>query len=196
MYYDIENLKLSTFISIYVTNNISLLVKSGSPTDEEITEYWREFLFDYYNKIGSAQSINTFRLNKNIVKLKSKISLLSISFNIYLHTRNPLIEKELKKIGLTIDSKLNDEQLFTFFDATIKMLEVEVKKMETELDNLNSKDEKGKPVTGETFTSNLIVLSKHNGYRIAPETITVDWYCQLLKQFSEHLKIMSSNGKH
>lgn len=195
-YYDLDSLKLTNFIKIYDTNQLNLLLKSGEATETDLKEYWQELLFDYFTAIGSSQSVLNFKLNKNIVKLQYKISILTISFNIYLNTRDLKIEKELKKIGFAFDNKATDEQLYNYFIANKKLLEIELAKMESDLENVNKSDNTGKKVTGDVFTSNLITLSKHNGYRVDPDVVSVRWYCVLLSQFNDYLKQTANNAKY
>ena len=204
-YRNIYELPLKNFEDVLINDNLSSLTISGFPLPKDLNDAWNNILIEYTEALGTSEYlmyVNTYRefelLRLNIEMMKICISELRKSYSLYFV--NEL--KALMRVSFLFD--INDPyNYFSDLDKCEKRiggfkLNMDIKKIE--FDSIKKKfegDKKeglNKKIDKNYFTSVLIILSKHNGYKIVKD-IFVNEYCEYLKQLEQYNAQMDKSYK-
>lgn len=189
---NIFELPLVNFENCLVNSNLSALVIAGFPKPEELARAWENILSEYHEALGQADYKMYLNLYKAIKVLEVKYSLI----------KDILIAGLRKTYSKYLCDELNEWMRTSFkFDITntdnyfkdldrcekrtgAMKIALDMKRIEfVEIDKKFNKGEGEKPHDRNYFTSVLVILSKHNGYRITRD-IFVNEYCEYLRQFN------------
>jgi len=189
LYLSINELPLSSFIICYIDHNLSVLIKSGTPTQEELESTWDKIYEEYVYAVGDNENKLYLKLYKELCELATKIHLIRRLVEILQEYRvkvfEDILNKELgsnfkfdpfkpeeydkllqkcynKSKGLVIRYDLNDIQ----FKAVEKG---------------QKKKDKGQKPTKEYFSGILNALSSIHKYRIIASQITTFEYIDLIR---------------
>lgn len=208
LYRSIHDLPLARFEDCMVMGNLSALVISGFPNPIELATAWNEIMSEYSACIGGADYKMYFNLKKEVELLRITIQQINFLIETMRNTRIVLAgTEELRYMA----SELNGFLATSFkFDPTNekefnKMLERCKNRSKINKINLDLKEQElttielkfgGSSVKQDRqyFTSVLITMSKHFGYRLTKE-ITVSEYCEYVKQYNKHCDLQLKNSK-
>jgi hypothetical protein len=188
-YLSITDLPLNKYIECVVDGNISALIISGYPTQEQLEAAWLEIAEQYADAMGDAE-------HRMYIKLYKELVYLNIEYRQILG----LIEVLTMVVYKPFEQKLN-ELLFTNFSFTTNrekeldtcfrlskstLFKIDMKK--AQLDGLKEKGEDtDKTPTREYFQSVLITLSDYSKYPVQ-ETITTYQFCERVKRFTQFVE--------
>ncbi len=211
----VHDLPLSKFIDCIVENNLSALIISGLPTEQQLHESWENIMNEYTEIIGTQEYRMYVQIFKEISLLK--ITLQQINAIAHKGTENLDIDdkdyfatgilrltydeyfaKELN-ILLRTDCKFNwlDQKSYhAELDKCISRsksikIKIDLKNIQFEAIEEKNKNKSAAKIDRQYFTSILITLSDHAKFRI-DENIKMSEYCERVKRFSDYCESMKS----
>jgi hypothetical protein len=183
-----KTLLLEPFIQAQSNNDLSGLVISGEPTPEDIQAAWEEILADYGCYVKSEDTDYTLGLSRQICLLQEDIHVIECAILTLRHGYDAEIAQVLRSLGLfrvkyeEQDPVKYQKELDRAFDlATSKV--VKLKETMAELERFQ-KTKEGKALSEDEWNSSVAMLSKHQGYYIDTEKITVYKYLMIYNNFT------------
>jgi hypothetical protein len=188
-YLSITDLPLDKYIECVVDGNLSALVISGYPTQEELEAAWLEIAEQYADAMGDAEHRMYIKLYKELVYLnieyKQILSLIEVlTIVVYKPFEQKLNELLFTNFSFTANREKELDTCFRLSKSTL--LKIDMKK--AHLDGLKEKGEDtDKTPTREYFQSILITLSDYSKYPVQ-ETITTYQFCERVKRFTQFVE--------
>lgn len=189
-YQHIVDLPLNKFIEVSTTGNVSALVISGEPSEEELSSAWGRIMEQYGEAIGDHEATMRINLYKDIYRLQLKINQIALIVSLLRSYYVPKMVTELNRLlvsTLVFDVNKREEydrRLQTALNKS-KAFKIQLDMKVMQYESLKKgKDEEG-GVSKEYFQSILITLSDHAKYPILDTIITVFEFCERIKRFNK-----------
>lgn len=183
-----------------MNGNLSALVISGFPTQEQLTSAWENIIQEYTDAMGDGEYNMYLNMYKEVELMR--IDYESIKFLIAALRKiySPFFHEELKKL-LRVDLKLNENDIPTYLAELDKCgrrlngIKINLDLKQIEFDQVKNKLEEKEiaKIDKNYFTSVLVTLGRFNNYRLTKD-IFVNEYCEHVKQFSLHLDQLNKKG--
>jgi hypothetical protein len=189
LYLRCNQLPLNIFIDCLIDNDLSGLVIRGRPTPEQLSAAWEDIYIEYIDLSQSAESLYSIRIQAEVTLLSDEIKrveeilyFLSPEMLPFLNGReNELVEilrsygykqrfdftTDYSKTIIAIRGRLNPKKLR--LDSRLKEMGEYVKSKSN-----------GKP-SRSVFDTNLVRMSRFQGYSIRAKEITVAEYVMIFK---------------
>jgi hypothetical protein len=200
LYLSINDLLLSAFILCYTDHNLSVLIKSGTATQEQLESAWDGIYEEYVYAIGDNENKLYLRLYKELCELVTRIHLIRRLIEILYNYRVKKFEDILNK-ELGTNFKFNsknpeeyDKMLQKCYNKS-KALVIRHDLKEIELKSIEKgqkKKNQGQKPTKEYFSGILNALSSIHKYRILANQITTFEYIDLIRLTN---KMTENNGR-
>lgn len=207
-FHDIHSCPLRNFEECLLNKNLSALIISGFPAPKELSKAWESIVSEYSDSLGSTEYNLFGHLFKEVKLLEIDYACVQTcigtlrkiyskyfcsELNMLLHT-NFRFEDYVDKDGNVFDVN-SYYALIDKCERRSKAMKIRLDLKTMEFDAVKDKmSGKGKEIDKNYFTSILIILSKHNNYRITKE-ITVAEYCEYMKQFNLYCEQMNDQIK-
>ncbi len=198
LYTTLSDLPLYNWIELATGKDLKWLIKSGEPTEDELTEIYDQLLAEYQSLVKDTKSAIEHNLKVTYAKLANRIDHITIAVNALrierdediiriLQTPQPkgLGFERLKYDDLARDLTLTENYLkmdIVKFEQAKNQLEKMVKTASVE--GVNSKGQ---------FYESVVSLSKWVGYGINPKLTSVLEYVSLLNMLD--VEIRANRGK-
>lgn len=200
----LSELKVSTFIKVSVTGELSHLVIDGAATPERLAQAWSDIQSEYYEKAGGENAKRYIDLRKKIVKLNLRINHVQALCDQFEIIYDTVFIDALKGYGynqpFTQDSYLKDiKRVRTGEKRFISIYEKLLREFDREF---NPKADKKQ--TEQDYYNTIEELRKHGNYQDDPYTLADKWnmetYCLLLTRFNDYVRkqneqIFNNNAK-
>jgi len=183
-------------------NNLSALIISGLPTEEELQKAWETISGQYIERIGSNEYKMFLAIYKEISILKitlDQVNFIAARENkekgippgvLRLYYVEELAMELNKLVGANFKFNNNDPQSYhADLDRSINRsksikIQLDLKLLSFEaIEKKNIASGKEKP-SREYFTSVMVTLSDFAKYQL-PDTIKMGEYCERLKRFNK-----------
>lgn len=206
----LDELPRNRFVDCYVNNNLSALIISGFPQQEELEETWKIIRADYTERIGSHEYKMYVSMYRQINQLKitrTQINFLAarenkekgIDAGVLRVCYDEFFEKELATLLKTTlnlnwkDQKSYHDQLDKCMNRS-RVLNIQIDLKLINFDAIEKKHKKKGTVKVdlEYFDKYLVTLSDFAGYNL-PEDIKMGQYCIRLKKYTKACE--DSNNK-
>lgn len=200
-YLNIFELPLSNFEECLINNNLSALIISGFPDPKELNTTWENIMQEYSEMLGNSEYGMYVALFKEVEVLKIKYETVLFLIKALRTYQSRIFCDELNTFLFT-DCKFNFADTKSY-NAELDKCERQsgAKKIQLDLKLIEFEEIKKKVVGSDDgkidknyFTSVLIILSKHNNYRIT-KSIFVNEYCEYLNQFTQYSEALNKTGK-
>jgi hypothetical protein len=180
---------LDKFQDCLFENDLSVLIISGSPTQEDLQAAWDKIYVQYCQLSQDSSYNEVFETIKEINDLRAKIYLIDgIIVYLQLSYSKELIDI-LNVFALRCTIKQEDtgavlaDKLNTVLGRA-KKWNLKLKQKQGDLEKLRTKST-GK-LDRNYFDDQLFEISKFNGYHIKASDITVSQFCRSLNKIVEH----------
>lgn len=182
-----KTLPLFAFVEAYCNNDLSLLILSGTPTEEELATAWQEIIFEYSSLIKSENSDYLFELEKKIALSGHHIFYVD-NATMFLRFQHSLeIVNELRNLGYDLPDMPQENDLNKVVSIA-KTIVFDLAEMRDEYERLTN-TVNGKKQTEDDFYKTIAALSKYQGYRMEPKSTTMTEFCAVFNLFiSENKK--------
>ena len=180
---------LNNFITCYIDNNLNVLVKSGSATQEELELTWDKIYEEYVYAVGDNENKLYLKLYKELCELATRIHLIrrlvEILHNYRVKKFEDILNKELNS-NFKFDPLKPEEydKLLQKCYNKSKALVIRYDLKDIEFKSVEKgqkKKDKGQKPTKEYFSGILNVLSGIHKYRIIANQITTFEYVDLIR---------------
>ena len=175
---DCNTLPLSVFITCLCDHDLRGLVIQGHASQDELNEAWAAILSEYSSLIKSPEAAKCYELLRMVHNYQVRIIAAQKAAILLEYNRDDRdVLRMIKELGIPGPRSIS---------GYIKMWNVELQARQKELDALNAKAA-GRKRTRESFTSELVVLSRFQQYRVTLDT-TVAEYCTILNHYESYQK--------
>ena len=187
---------IAVFKKALCSGDLSLLIVSGEPTEEQLLDAWNDIYFDYAAVLKSDSSDYTFKLAKDIGLLKHHLYYVEWAVLFLRLKYEPEVVEELQAIGY-FDLEYSEDQAEweRRLNRVISLAKTKVhdlEMLEKDYERI-SKTSEGKPVTEEQFNQTVLELARFQGYRIDQVTTMMDEYVSIYNNFLNDVKIKSKH---
>jgi len=190
--HNIETLPLSAFIDCITGRSLQGLIISGKPSQDILKLKFDSITIDYYDIIGGESNTIYAGLLKRKTRLQSKQTQLYAIIKIYLLNKSPELKKLMSKNGFYFEKDLPDNILIKKYEAFAKGMAIDLEHVEKDIANfLKSNGGDGKPVTRETYISNIISMAKEN-FIVDINKSTAEYYALTFKAFNQFMEIKAA----
>lgn len=188
----IKDLLFSDFIKCVVHGQLSILIQSGCPTEEQLISAWGELLSQYYEATGDSKVgdyLDTARMMTEVAlhinRIAGRIEAIRIAYGkVDAEDLQPffddLIEDgyEYEFLPDTIEKDLNS------IESLEKRHRITYARLKAQYDRINTGN--AKEITEDMFIDSLFDISKHEGINYKASEISTHEYCVLAKRLAKH----------
>jgi hypothetical protein len=167
---------LSAFIKAIVKQDYSGLIKSGSPSENELSTAWDKVFNEYLTISGDTHISTLLALLKSIAILTNKITLIEMIVQQMAVKHNPGLAEQLRSLGFRFQYE-DGPELRRELEITItqsKSLLLLLQQDEAELKELR-KDEGG-AATEQDYQKQISAIEEFKGHSINEDVYTVARY--------------------
>lgn len=187
-----KTLSIALFKEAYCNNNLSVLIISGTPPDNEILDAWNEIIFEYSSLFKSEEGDYLFELAQRIGLLKHEIAYVEYAVMLLRIKYDQDIIDELTRLGYGGEYNWEDQKSFQKqLNRVISICKTnvfDVKQLSDEYDRLN-KTTKGKKLNEEEFTRNVLMLGKYQHYYLDEANTSVFQYAMIMNNYLAEMKV-------
>ena len=189
------------FIECMINHNYSSLVKSGTPTDEELKTAWGNLLDKYQSESKEQNYDDVCGLLTQIGQSACKLSMVELCVQVLWYNYEPKYVEKLRELGYKkykLDPE-NDEEYRGDLNRIItasKVLRVSINQLQDEKD-LILKNQEHKALTMADFTGILVDMGIYCKRDIDLDSTTAGMFVQIknrMKDFSEAQKRQLANA--
>jgi hypothetical protein len=204
---DIKHIPLRTWIEIYTTGDISLLVKSGTYTEQEINDNWGLVIEQYLSHLSDKKSDAQTALKKRIAILNQRLQHIDACMAMMqLYGRqtewNEALMIEFERTRTHLHSLGFPYQFLDINSDLIKIqtrkqsMIIELRGLEKQLLTIAQSGETSNPTQYE-WDMQLEVIAKHRGFPFDLDNTTVSQYLAALNEFKRSAQAQKEalNGK-
>lgn len=192
---DLSLIKVSQLFSCLSTNDLSSLVMSGEPNQEQLQKAWLTILSQFYDAKKDAGVFDYIQLVSGMIKLEVRMNRVQRNIEalrIYVH---PAIVDELKADGYTS---------YRYTEATIakdlerittseKKFKIYHQRLSKQYEERYGHKSKNKAIINEAdLYEEFDILRQFGGYNIPPEVLagqmTGVGYCALYCRYIKHVE--------
>lgn len=174
---------MTAFIQAIVKQDLTGLIKAGSPTPDQLQMAWETIFDEYLTLSGDTKIKQILSLQKDVVVLANKIKIIEFVVAQLRAGYHQRFADQLKSLGFRFQYN-NGPDLGKELDITLvqtKALQVQLNQSLAEIEELKPKESEA--ATEMDYDIELTELSKFQGYTIDPDKITVTRYCAIVKRF-------------
>lgn len=175
---------LRVYIDIICHDNLRALVVSGNPSDEVLEEAKIKLVTEFRQLSGDSNSKYSNSI-KRMLAYKLQVVGLSSAIRM-LASKDVRAFEYLRANGIPCNVKSYDNttisRLITRIESKIRTLNIKIREEHGRLLNMP----KGTTPTEESFNDQLVILSKHAGFRLTRD-ITLAEYAGYLKNFKHSI---------
>jgi hypothetical protein len=190
-YHSCSQLPFNIFIKIIDENNISLLIISGNPNDEDLYQAWASIYYEYIDLNSTNEQLYLFQLKKEIAGLD--FTVVTIEHALYFFSYQPskelagIIQAEGFDISFRVIDTATTENESAIITNQLSQLKARLLIRQQELADHNKSQEDQNP-DPKYYTKMLLRISKHQGYSIKAKDITVKEFVEALQLYLEDIK--------
>ncbi len=179
-----EELMYDVFIRIIVGGDLTLLAREGKIVEEtELHEAWQDILNEYSSLIATPKASTIAELWKKIVYTNWKITLVDQSLAALKIMYSEPVALALVEAGFDYIASMDNRQLYLQsiyrVQTTAKFLVVQLNQYYNEYKALVPEGSENEMPKAIDYEKELIILSKHMGFRIIKTEITVAEFCAI-----------------
>lgn len=197
LYQSCSEVMLDVFIDCLFDENYSLLIKSGNPAKEDVTEAWRKIFTEYCELMNDKNFNELLEVIKDLNILMAKISFINTACDHLVMMYDADIIKALNNFGLK--SNLNENDNLDIRADKINMVLIKAKKFVVQLQQKQKEYDKIKAdtkyATREYFQDLLLIVSKEYKYAVQPSQITAYQFCKSIMQINEKYNKIEMKNK-
>lgn len=201
-YKSIHELPLTNFEDCLINNNVAALIISGFPEPSELQGAWENILQEYTEAMGNTEYVMYMNKLREIEILKLNYQMIGILIAALRKNDSEYFKGELRAM-LRVNFKFDTSNLETYLaeldkcerrmgglklNLDLRLMEFEEIKKRFDADGNKSKQK----IDKNYFTTMLIILSKHNGYKITKDITTAE-YCIYFKNCSNEIELANKN---
>ncbi|MNE22159.1 hypothetical protein D3C80_1153490 [compost metagenome] len=189
-YWKCNDLPLSIFLKVLLTGDVGLLTISGKPTKEELDEAFQSIHEEYLSLSESVEYKQLLSLIKEIAMYENRYNLIVMAVNILRIIYDERIATELRTYGYkVIEGDVKDPSYHKQLDIILtksKFIKINLQRASDDLNKIN-KNESESP-DENSYDVLLADLSKHQGYYLDPDKITVTHFLAVLKRYRQFVE--------
>lgn len=188
-----NDLMLNNFVKILTHGELSLLITEGEPNLTDLQNAWNKIYSEYCNLSQSKSYSYIFKLSKETAILRCKILAVKSALQSIVCCENDEAIDILKQCKYKYD-KENKDKSINIILSLLKTDEVRLSMKEKELQDFNKSQTTDKKKNESDYTTDLMTLSKHNGYHIKSNEITVLEYITLSNQYKTYCETLEKQN--
>lgn len=176
-----SSLSLGKFIDIFCDGNLKALIISGEPSPFDLADAWEAILNQYVDIIGSTESKHLIMLQRQVLLLKAKISLVDTAVKVLSERWSQVTADELMKLGYKVNEKTLERDLIMVIDRSKKFI-VELDMKAKDFEKMN-KTVSTKQKDRSDFEREIARISHYMRFRIDKNQVTVSEYASYYSEY-------------
>lgn len=195
LYDTCDKCPLSVYIDVVCNDNNKALIVSGNPREDALTATRMNLIMEFSELSGNEYTDRYHSVIRQIYSYKSVINGLNMAMNLVALGRFDVSIEYLNKNGVPCKAPNTDkesEMLLKKVQGVIKGKLVKYMEVCKKYESINKESSSVAP-TPQYYTENLIMLSKHIGYKL-DKSITLAEYAGYIKDYKQHIEILNRNG--
>lgn len=190
LYRSCDQLPLDKFINCYVDGDLSSLIIDGECTPDQLSDQWEEILLEYVELSASAESLYSIRLQAEINLINDKVNrvqeilfMLSPAMLPLLGGRETELVDMLRYYGFkqSINFKSDYTRVLSAIETRLAPFKTRLESRINEYNDYLKSQTSDKP-SRKIFDTNLIRMSRFQGYSIRAKDISVAEYVIIFKE--------------
>lgn len=193
VYTSLSDIKLRVFIDCIVDSDYSGLIKSGNPSQADLSQAWKKIFFQYRDLMKNDQEMLYLTVLKELGQLEADISLLTCFLSIIERQLAPswMVKavNEILESQYEFDPGKTEQFQKEINSARSRMKSIVIRKklLDEQRKGLDSAIvSQGKGMDRDFFSTMLIILSDHAKYVIS-DNITAFEFCERFRRFKAHV---------
>lgn len=181
-----QKVMFTAFKNATLHDDLSGLIKSGTPTPTELETAWEKVFNEYLTISGDTHIQQILILMKDIAILTNKITLIELIVEQMRISYVGAFADQLRSLGFRFQYEDGPEllrELELTLNQTIQ-LRLRLQESQAEYQQLQVSD--GAQVTDQDYEVYLSELEKFQGVAMNPDTTSVARYCAIVKRFKIH----------
>lgn len=185
VYTSIKDIVLDVFVDYLISRDTSLLVISGEPPAEELSQAALNLVSQYQEAISNVQSKHHLRMVADVEQARMRIDRVSMLCQALKPRYAPVIVEELKLDGF--DFAFTEESYLADVEKVETRLKSELVKFNVRNKQLQDFNEEHsqKPFSRKEIIRTLQAASQMDGVHYQIKKITVEEYCELVNRLME-----------
>ena len=195
LYDTCDKCPLSAYIDVVCNTNNRALVINGNPSDDVLITARMNLIMEFSELSGNEYTDRYHNVIRQIYTYKSVINGLNMAMNLVALGRFDVSIDYLNKNGVICKvpkTEKESEILLKKIQGVIKGKLVKYMEVCKRYESINQ-ESSSETVTPQYYTENLIMLSKHVGYKL-DKSITLAEYAGYIKDYKQHIEILNRNG--
>lgn len=189
LYLRCDQLPLNIFIDCLIDNNLSGIVISGNPSEKQLSSAWEDIYIEYIDLNQSTESLYSIRIQAEVSLLSDEINrveeilyLLSPQMLPFCNGREGELVQILREYGYkqTIDFTTDYSKALIAIRGRLNPKKLRLDSRLNEMGEYVKSKASGK-ASRAVFDTNLIRMSRFQGYPIRAKDITVSEYVMIFK---------------
>lgn len=192
LYRTCDQLKYGSFIQIMISGDLSHLIISGSPSEDELLGAWEEIQQEFSSLIKSDKSDNVFSLYKSILYTTWKIKFIDAALHGLKLMYDEEIALHLVNLGYDFIIDNSDRQAYLrqvyLVETDAKVLIVQLSQYNNEYRIMCPKEDSMTAPTLMGYEKEMSILSKFMSFWIKKDEISVIEFCSIVNLYMEATK--------
>lgn len=194
LYRTCSQLLMDKFIVCFVDNDLTPLIISGTPTEQELADAWRNIKEEYTELVRSEEQQHSNDLNAEIIVIQNRIFRINMCVEALKYVYTSDLVEELREQHMPFEYNPDfPDQYYTDLQKTIERtngLHLKLKLKQDELQEWYEQNTKNKTeVSREQFDTVLAALTEANGFLVDESKITVTQYARMINRY--HAKLIA-----
>lgn len=181
-YTSCSNLPLWNFIRIITSGNLNYLLIKRGLFNVDLKPIWEAIFSEYLELSGSSHHVKLLSLLKEQKILATKITIVHHAISSLQTNYHEGTVGVLRSMGFKLNKKTASSDLNRVVSKT-KTWVMRLNRVSAELDTLS----KNESVSDSDFDAILAELSRFQGYRIDPKTVTVSEYIAITNSLKKDI---------
>lgn len=183
----IDQITIFDYQKIVFENNLSPLIISGNPDQEEVTETRNMLLYEFSIACGSTVSTPILSSYRKINNYKNKITSLNHIQVLILVEWNDEITSFLREMNVRMFPGDADKTIKSI-NKKIKTILVSLKEESNRYQSLVSNTENSPELSLEEFERQISIIGKYMGFRIDKEKTSLSEYAAYIYSYRKELE--------
>lgn len=179
---------LNIYVDIICNNNLKALILQGNPNEEILEAAKIGLIIEFSELSGNMQSRSLNNVIRQIYLYKSQITALHLCVSLICSGDTEIPYAYFKSCNINVSIPQTDKEyasLLKKVEGIIKGKSIQLKEAFKRYQTMSKESDTHKP-TIQSFIDQLVLLSKHVGFNLSINQITLAEYASYLKNYKEY----------
>lgn len=193
LYRSIHELPLYAFIKCDLKGDLSHLIISGRPDNEEVQAAWSDILSEFHEAIGETSTTMRLFLYREILLLRINLTEVNLCmkalrsrYHPFFHNKLNLLLECIIEMGTDPSNEQYSNALERYSKRT-KNITMLIRLKESQLEAMN-KNEEDQPKTTQAYYDNVLITLTDFAKVPVTDQVTTYVYCERVRRLNAYVK--------